>query len=132
MRYLSIVLMLLLAVSSDVFSQDYTLKVRKPERESDYFPHVAGVMDGEIDALKLCTHIITNNKKWTVVSFSFSIGANSGQNYTEIKGDRFPAVYCDRWKRPEFKGVVIFLSDIMAMDLNGNLQKLNNLKLIVN
>ena len=69
MRYLSMMIMLFFAVFSQAFSQDYTLKVRKPERESDYYPHIAGVMDGEIEALKLCNYAITNNKKWTVISF---------------------------------------------------------------
>lgn len=116
---------------SSCYSQEYTLKVRKPERESDYFPHLAGVMDGEIDISKICSHSITNNKKWKVLSFSFSIGANSGQNYTAVTGDRFPTIYCDRWKRPEFKGVVVFITDIVALNSNGEKQLLNNLRLIV-
>jgi hypothetical protein len=131
MRALSIFFLIIITQFSNCLAQDFTLKVRKPVRESDYFPHIAGVMDGEIDAVKICSGSITNNKKWKVVSFAFSVGANQGQNFTEIVGDRFPNLYCERWKRIEFKGMVVFITNIYAIDLNKKKQKLNNLRLIV-
>lgn len=128
---LSLLLLLLVGLCSNLNAQEYVLKVRKKEKESDFYPHIAGVMDGDILIETACGSEISNNKNWKVVSFVITYGFRQDENPLRILGNRIPQNLCNGWKSVDYKGLPLFITEIKAQDKEGNVYHLNNLKLIL-
>ncbi len=131
MRVGFLLFLFLVSLFSSLHAQEYVLKVRKKEKESDFYPHISGVMNGDISLEAVCGNEITNNKEWKVISFVISYGFKHIENPMLIEGSYIPKSLCDNWKSINYKGIPIFITEIQAIDENGHVFRLNNLKLIL-
>lgn len=131
MRTAFLSLLLIVAYSSNLNAQEYVLKVRKKEKESDYYPHISGVMDGDILLDVVCGNAITNNKNWRIISCVLTYGFKHVGNPIKIEGDKIPKYICDNWRSIDYRGLPIFITEIQAVDSNGELYHLNNLKFVL-
>jgi len=129
MRIGFLLFLITISLNLTLNAQEYVLKVRKKEKEADFYPHISGIMDGDIDLETACENEITNNKHWKVISFVISYGFKHVENPMRIEGNFIPKKLCDNWKSINYVGIPIFITEIQAIDDNGNLYRLNNLKL---
>lgn len=128
---ISVLLFLLVVFIPVVSSQEYTLKIRKKIKESDYYPHFDRVMDGDIAIDRLCSSVLTNNLGWKVVSYALSYGADTGSNILVMEGDKIPADLCRRWKAGGYENLALYFTRITAIDKEGKYYTLSNLRLIL-
>jgi uncharacterized SAM-binding protein YcdF (DUF218 family) len=114
----------ILFYSTSFFSQELVLKVRRKEKESDYYPQISGIMHGDISSEQVCGNPLTNQKKWVIHSYVISTEIiNKGKPFL-VESAYVPNEICQLLRR----GIKtqLFITDVRARDEFGNEYRLEN------
>lgn len=106
-----------------------TIRLEKKPSELDFAPHIAGVFDGEISVLKICdVRGIQTRIGYEIMSYSISYCADKGTPI-HISGSQIPDSICVTIQSLCYNEE-LFFTNIKAIDEEGKIYNLSNLRLI--
>ena len=121
---------LLLTGSYSAYAQEVkSVKLERKPSEMDYAPHIAGVFDGEISTLKFCDiRGLQTRIGYEIMSYKINY-CGLKKDALHISGNQIPDSICVliQWL---CLGEEIYFTDIKAIDEDGKIHTLTNLRLI--